>query len=471
MDRRVKHKEALDQANWYLCIRYDAGVWGTGPRMAALARMYDLTREPRYVSQLRAFIEQALLFRDDHHPGDICNSGRDLPPHPVDEFRGRTVPGWGGKSVNTGGLHGADEVISSVYAYPIAAFARIVAENAALHPEYGDDAVKYTNAVLETVWLFMPQIAYRRIGNFVEARLNNLEVLRTKPTPQQCQAAYAEALRLEPNADDEARDRYDRMLANCKSLHLMAGRSHAHNVNLAFAMVLIELSRVLDSPFYQQAPGRSRDAEPTRQLIPLLVARQQRYFANRLRTVTDGTRSARFMWNFSDDLPPEITSHPEDTSHGAVDMGYVELLRRDIERLNAVSASVGEPIAFDHSYLQRFARTFLRQIAMGRRNFARNVAGAAVKPPTLPDYYNGQCDGWINLAIADSQVYRVCQSVSLSVLNGAQPYLSVGNHSALLMNKQHAPIDVPMCPMGRKCCEPGEKGGCTRCVPQNAQCQ
>jgi hypothetical protein len=151
-------------------------------------------------------------------------------------------------------------------------------------------------------------------------------------------------------------------------------------------------------------------------------------------------------------------------------MRYVELLRRDVGRLNAVSASVGEPIAFDHSHLQRFARTFLRQIAMGRRNFARDVAGRAVKPPTPPDYYNGQCDGWVNLAIADSQVYRVCQSMSLRVANGAQPYLSVGNHSALLMNKRYTPIDVPMCPTGRKCCEPGEAGGCRLCVPNNAEC-
>jgi hypothetical protein len=154
-----KHEEALDQAYWDLCVRNGAAVWGTGYRMAAMAHMYDLTREPRYVSQLRAFIEHALLFRDDHHPGDICNSGQDLPQHPVDEFRGRTVPGWGAKGMSFGGLHIADEVISSLYASPIAAFARIVAENAALHAEYGNDAVKYTNAVLETVWLFMPQIA------------------------------------------------------------------------------------------------------------------------------------------------------------------------------------------------------------------------------------------------------------------------------------------------------------------------
>jgi hypothetical protein len=236
-------------------------------------------------------------------------------------------------------------------------------------------------------------------------------------------------------------------------------------------MVLIELSRVLDSPFYQQAPGRSSDAEPTRQLIPLLVARQQRYFANRLRRVTDGTGSARFMWNYLDDVPPGINLSPEDTSHGALDMRYVELLRRDVGRLNAVSAAVGEPIAFDHSHLQYFARTFLRQIAMGRRNFARDVAGRAVKPPKPRDYYNGLCDGWMNLAIADSQVYRVCQSMSLRVVDGAQRYLSVANHAALLMNKRYAPIDVPMCPMGRpKCCEPGENGGCTLCVPMNAEC-
>jgi len=39
-----------------------------------------------------------------------------------------------------GGLSHVEEVVSNLYAYPIAAFARIIAENPSLQAKYGDDA-------------------------------------------------------------------------------------------------------------------------------------------------------------------------------------------------------------------------------------------------------------------------------------------------------------------------------------------
>jgi hypothetical protein len=465
----AKHDAALNQSYWFLYHRFDAGAWWAGEHMAALARMYDVTREPRYLALLRAFIEQALTLRDDQHPGDIHNTGDDLPPRPVDQFRGQTVPGWGGKSLNSAGFHRADEVVSSLYAYPIAAFARIVTENPALQPTYGNDAVRYANAVIQTVWLFMPQVKYRTVGDFIEARLTGLDAFKTKPTAEQCESAYAEALERNPTADEKAKRRYRQMRKNCKELRLMAGHPHAHNENLAFAMVLIELSRALDSAFYQQSPARSNDAEPTRKLIPLLVARQQRFFANHLRTATDAQQRARFVWNYSDDVPSGISTHVEDTSHGAVDMRYLGVLHHNFERLNAVTAPVGEPIALDRSYFRRFANTFLLKIVKGQ-NFSSNISGAAIKAPGAPDDLNGTCDGWVNLSLADPAVYKVCRAVSLRVVNGRQPYLTIGNHSALLATKANGPADVPSCPAGRKCCEPADGGGCRVCVPKNAQC-
>lgn len=430
-----QHRRASSRACWQLYNRYDAAAWETGERMSALARMYELTHQRRYLDQLREFIEHALLFRDDHHPGDIHDTGADVAPLPVDEFRGRVVPAWGGKSVNSGGLHHVDEVVSSVYACPIAAFARIVAEEPALHPTYGDDAVRYANAVLETVWAFMPQIHYRNSGDFVEAFLTHLPAYRTKPTDQQCAAAYLQALKDEPDASDEAKHRYAQMLQNCKNLRKVAGLPMSHNENLAFAMVLIELSRALDSPFYRQSTARSNLAEPTRALAPLLVSRQQRYFVNHLKTITDSQNRARFLWPHADDLPSSIKPHAEDTSHGALTMRYVELLRRDFDRLNAFPASVGEPILLDSSYLRRFANAFLLKIAPGR-NFADDITGKTAEPA---DGVNGECDGWMNLALVDVNVYRVCHDVSLRIVNRSQPYVTIGNHSALLMNKRALP--------------------------------
>jgi hypothetical protein len=430
----LQHQQALDQAYWWLYKRFDGGVWETGQRMAALARMYELTHERRYLDQLREFIELALRFRDDHHPGDIHSTGEDIPAQPLDEFRGRVMPAWGGKSVNTGGLHGVGEVVASVYTYPIAAFARIVAESPALHATYGNDAVRYTNAVLEMAWAFMPQIGYRTAGNFVEAYLTHLENYRTKPTQRQCADAYRKALSDDPDASDQTKRRYRVMHNNCNNLRKIAGLPMSHNENLAFSMVLIELLRALDSAFYRQSPARSRDAEPTRTLIPLLVSRQQRYFVNHLQTIADSPNGERFLWHHADDLPQGVNYHPEDTSHGALVMRYLELLRRNFDYLNALPTSVGEPIPLDSSHLRRFANTFLQKIAIGT-NFANNVAGDAANQV---DLRNSESDGWMSLAVADMKVYYTCHNVTLRIVNRSQPYLTIGNHSALLMNKRFA---------------------------------
>lgn len=462
--------EAIARAEGNLYRRNDRIAWEVGERMDAMARMYELTHDRRYLNHLRQIIGCALedrnqcaleyrdgpvlRFRDDRHPG-----GERYPPCPPcarDEIRNANgLPAWGGRSVNSGGLHRVDEVVSSLYAYPIAAFARIVAEDASLHAAYGNDAVHYANVVIETVWTFIPQIRYRNAGSFVEAWIATHDNYRTKPTTKNCEDAYEQALKVDPGAPNGD------MLKGCKELRVAAGSPLAHNENLAFAMVLIELSRALDSAFYRQSPARSQDAEPTRALIPLLVSRQHRYFMNRVQN----PGNPRFWWHYSDDLPPGIEYHAEDTSHGALDMRYLDLLRRNFDRLNVVPTSVGEPIPLNSTHLRAFANTFLQRIAVGR-HFKDDVDGDTADPI---DRQNGNCDGWMNLAIADVNVYHRCHEMSLRIVNGQQPYLSIGNHSALLMNKRLLPAPPP-CPTGRKCCEPAPDGGCARCVPRAAQC-
>ena len=456
----LEHEAALSQARGNLFKRQGVGVWKNGDHMEALARMYELTRDGRYLSQLREFIDAAVDFRDDNHPGGIDDETNEvIPAQPLDVFRNKYgLPGWGGKSVNSAGLHCVDVLVSSRYAYPIAAFARIVAEDPTLHTTYGNDAVRYTNAVLKTVWAFMPQIDYRNpssgdgdfacdkaflpqiAGNFLEAYLRNSEGpptsegQPTRPTQQECEAAYQKAV----NDDPEHVDRHKGMRKICNDSRIIAGLPMAHNENLAFTMVLIELWRALESAFYRQSPARSRDAEPTRTLIPLLVSRQQRYFVNHLDTIEDIPNRPRFRWHHVDDLPPGVNYNCEDTSHGALTMRYLELLRRDYDRLNAYPASVGEPIPLDSSHLRRFANTFLQKIAPVTNfgtgtNFASNVEGNDPKPIN-----NELSDGWVNLAVADVNVYQVCHNVTLRAVDRSQPYLSIGSHSALLMNKRYA---------------------------------
>ncbi len=472
------HASASESVRQQLFDRCEACVWWITERMAALVRMYDLTHDERFVFQLRELVEHALKHRDDNHPAGSV----------LDEFRNRVIPGWGGKSPNNGQLHRASPAVSSLYAHAMAAFARIVVERPQLWGSYGADAVRHANAVMDTVWAFMPEITYRNAGRFVEANLIEPRMYATKPTATQCEDAYQEELRRIENEIPErdraqARDRARSMRRSCNALRSNANGALAHNINLLFAMVLIELSRALESEFYRNSPDRSSAAEPTRALIPLLVARQQRYFVNRLcakdrnsSTPTGspprpcGCRtesSCRFFWNFSDDVAPGTTLYPEDASHGAIDIRYLELLGRDFARLNAVASVVGEPIPLSPTHRRRFANTFLQKIVKGN-HLARNVRGDSMSPV---NDYDGTCDGWVTLAAVNPAVYRACRDVTLRIFNGRNS-LGIGNHAALLAYKQFAPRPrPPMCPAtAPRCCEPLDDGGCARCVRPLQQC-
>jgi len=422
----------LGWAGGLLAARDPDGVWGTGERMAALVRMYELTRDQRYLDHLREFIQLALKYRDDL-PLDRDNFKL---IRPTDQIRNKVgVPGWGGITVSYGGLHHVEEVVTNVYSYPIAAFARIVVENPALQTVYGNDAIDYANFVLDTVSFFLPQIRrQRRGGGFIESTLTHIDEYRNRPTEADCTNGYNEFMRKDP----QNVDRWNGKRNDCNRLHLLAGSPQPHNVSFTFSMVLIELSRVLDSPFYSQSPRRSKDAERIRFLIPLLVSRQQRYFVNRLfpsdlQQYTPCRRNP--CWHYMDDLPSGVNSHIEDTDHSSMDMIYLGLLHRNLGRLNVAAERSHEPIALTVPDFRGFARTFVENMS-GGTNLRENVAGSEAKPA---DKSNSRCEGWLELTRADARVYQACREVTLRIVDGRQPYLNQGNHSALLMNKQYLP--------------------------------
>ena len=464
----AQRQVAYERAYWNLYQRNVSIVWEAGERMTTLVRMYELTHDTRYLDHLHQFTEAALMFRDDHHPGDIYATGEDLPVPARDEIRGQTgLPGWGGSSLITARRHVVDEV-SFHYAYPIAAFARLVAEHPELYGRYGADAVRYANESITTVRMFLPQLTFRQAGAFTEATLKTLDVFRTTPTDAQCEEAYEQALVDDPTADNATMKRY------CLDLSKLAGFPMAHNWNFAFMRVLIELWRVLDNPWYQHAPGADPTAGPLRAQIPVIVSRLQRYFVNRLETMTEsGGASPRFFWHYNDDLPAGFSSDPEDASHGSLDIDGLWVLHRNFVRLNAAATAAGEPIPLASGDLRKFAQTFLRKIA-GGSNFTDDVHGDPASPA---DHRNSACDGWLHLTEADVQVYHVCREMSLRVVNGTQPYLTMSNHAALLLNKPWLPTVPPppppppsSCRRGWTCCEPTPEGGCDLCMPRAAQC-
>ena len=426
-----------------ICGRCDFCSWELSEVMHALVRMHDLTGQERYVDRLRELVDGALQFRDDHHPGGVCEpGGPSLPPTPLDDVRGRNMPAWGGRSPSIGGMHSVSVAVSNQYAYAMAAFARIVLENPALRSRLGAEAVRHANAVIETVWAFMPEMKTRDADGAKEAYLvSRLPGYKT-PNFLQCWLAYeAEVERIKREEKDQTKwpgaiKRAESMRSSCEKV-LKIGPM-AHNINLAFGMVLIELGRVLDNPFYRSAPDRSSDAERTREMIPLLVSRLHRYFARRLwhKDTPDGVR---YCWHFSDDLPSDVNYNAEDTSHGSWDIRFLELVTRDLDRLNAVAAPAGERIALDAEDLRRFSRTFLQKV-FRTKHLGHDVTG---KPTSPIDQYDSACQGWVTLASADPRVHTACRNIALQYVGTEQPYLTIGSHAALLAHKRFAPAGSP----------------------------
>jgi hypothetical protein len=462
---------ALDGARCGLFRRDPAAAWGTEDRMAAMVRMYELTHQMRYLDHLHDLIEAALQYRDDNYdpgngpPDPLCCPTTPSPKKPIDYLRGQNEPAWAGWMYDNVGYAWADEDASNLYGYGIAAFARIVAEDQpvntpaaagkivrpSLQAKYGDDALRYTNAVLQTAWAFVPQLQIRNAGNLFEAYLTQLDILTTKPSASDIQtfynlkksmfdAANAQAVGLgEPKLyGDASYSRLKQQQSNYNNFTCIAGAPLAHNESGLYAMMLIELWRVLDSGFYRLSSQQASTADLSRTLFPILISRFHRYFADELQTVTD-PNGVRFFWHYQDDQPSCIKNiDAEDTEHGMLDMRYVGLLSATSQRLYAQAAALGEPIPLDQVQLQRFANTFLEEIGPGA-HFNHFVDGT----PSSPDE-NGvweddaRCDGWVNLAAANPKVYRVCREVALRVVPGTvpQPNLNIANHSALLMNKR-----------------------------------
>jgi hypothetical protein len=351
------------------------------------------------------------------------------------------------------GLHSVQELTSSLYAYPIAAFARIIAEDPTLQARYEcklialspptvpvkscSDAIFYANSVLETVGVFLPQIHEQRVGNVIEAMLTHPKEYRLRPTKADCDGAQKRANHREPGRKDRWTQEYN----DCLLDQLLAEKPMPHNINLTFSMVLIELSRVLDTPFYLQSPRRASNAENMRDFFFVLMPRQQRYFVDHLNPegLRDHDPCKNHVCWYYNGAPGTPNTDPEDTDHGSMDMSYVGLYLRDFERLRAAAERFHEEFSLDPS---QFARTFVDTIAPNTnvtgQNFKSDVAGQQNKKDA-PEKSNSRCEGWLELTRADLRVWNLCQEMSLRIVDGQQPYLSIGNHSALLMSKQFLP--------------------------------
>jgi hypothetical protein len=409
------------------------GPWTIGGElMAAMVRMYDLTHGLDYVGHRGSIYRDhlyelsciALDYRDDRRPNGI-----------EDPFRGRVMPSWGEDGPAQGDLHWAGLDTAGLYSYPIAAFARIVAEDPDLHTQYGDEAVRFAKAVLETLRAYVDELRVRPDGasTFVFPQR-----CATLITPSRCGQAYINATNaLDPTLIEEQRegalDRLQRIKRNCENLAKWAGDPIPHNQAHALVMAMIEEWRALESPYLRERISHDDLANWGRGAFPRLINDTHAWFRPQPKQDEHGRRW--LSWHYADDVPDSIEKRTEDSSHGGFSMRYVGVLHRNIERINVALFDSGrEPI--DVSSLRRgLANTFVFKVGAGL-NVAHDVDGF-VNPKLSPTLYNGPpCNGWLDLAGVDDRVYYKCREIALrEVGDEGQIYLGVGSHASLLANK------------------------------------
>lgn len=228
----------------------EARAWDIAENMAAMVSMFELTKDRIYLDHLREMSGLVLSYRDDRRADK---------PGVVEAFRGRVMPAWGQTpaGVSTGGLHFTSFVIAGIYSYPIAAFARIVAEDAGLHGDYGDDAGAFAYAALETLWGFRRDFHIRPNQTMY---YRNPETLRGL-TEAKCQEAYEYAAAGQGPDAGESPERKVALRRVCNGSRGTAGYPTAHNEIHALVMAMIETWRALDSPFLRERfPAGTTDA-------------------------------------------------------------------------------------------------------------------------------------------------------------------------------------------------------------------
>jgi hypothetical protein len=388
----------------------------------------------------------------------------------VDQVRGGVQAAWGDGTLTnyvlTGGLNPVDAVTSGVFLYPIAAFARIVAEDPSLQAAYGADAVRFANAGIQVFRTFAGDL-YDHLNRegFVEGTF-----MRPAKYPRkniECLNAHIDAINhlrdpSSPLSEAEVSELLPdiaKLRVRCDDAYHLANQPLAYNEAGSLLISFMELRRALDSTLYRSSPHRVADAALISARIAFAVARFQRYFTNpaRLRVLDDPVLGPRYVWNYLDFVTESLDFsdstfhvHVEDTSHSNFDMVFINSLRANKDRLDAATAPAGEPIFLNDGILRRFANTFVQKLAPPSlidrgEDFRCRVDGDISCPKTVanPWVNNVSTDGWVQLSVVDPAVYRLVRDVVLrervdevGVLG--QHEVTIGNHAALLANKRYA---------------------------------
>jgi hypothetical protein len=387
-------------------LEFKAGevqFWWWGALASALVQVYDLVapldpedRAARYLERLGRMADALLANRDDK---------RDFPPvAPVDPSRRRVMAAWGGVAADRDKRWNTDPVIAGLFIYPMAAFARRVADHPVRYADYKDDALRFITATMETYEAFRPELHF---GD------SDPEAYYTLPL------GYAD---LQCNLNGMS----DHEKKNCRGWRDGAGKNPvSYNENLAMMKAVAEVALAADSALYRGSPNVTLERlRLATEEVPLLIAKNVAFFINHLRpkTLSDGT--PYFEWNHQLPGKPNI----EDTDHGGLDIDCLAVILDDQIRLNTLLARAGrnERVPLTPPLLTRFANTFLRKIWHDNM-LNEDVAGGD------PHNADRGCTGWIPLAQFDPWVWTRARDTTFSDVNRK---LRPGSHAALLRYRQ-----------------------------------
>ncbi len=420
--------------------------WRIGRRGAALVQMYDLvapldaTRAAVYLERLRRIASALLDKRDDHRTigPDAGVPSLSATGQPIDGFRHQVMPAWGAITANRDGKWNNDVVTSGLFVHAMAAFARRVAENPTLQSRvggtgfgaysfagprgtkaahtmlpavtgglvtYADDAIRFTTAALETYRAFRPEVHLRE---------DDPEAWFRMPL------AYGTLACVTDNGCVVYRD--------------TAGAPAAYNENLSMIKALAEVALASDSALYRGSRA-TNDAllELGRFEVPLLVAKNVRFFVDNLqpRTLWDGT--PYFRWNHQ-----KPTARIQDTAHASFELGSLAAVLENKPSLDALLARNGrsEQVPIGAPELQRLANTLLRLVVKDGSDYGYRYL-LDVRIDGAKDYdalnnANGDCAGWTPLAQVSPAAWRLCRDAMYE----ASRFIREDNTAALLRYRQ-----------------------------------
>ncbi|PYX64021.1 MAG: hypothetical protein DMG78_31035, partial [Acidobacteria bacterium] len=323
-----------------------------------------------YLSRLGAIASAILANRDDK---------KNRPP---DLTRGRVMKSWGSPTFNRDCRWNTDVSISGLFLYPMAAFARRVADNPARYSQFTAPAIALIDGAFETYQDFHSELHLADNDPFA--------YYNTPPgySTLTCSAFYE---------------------------------------NFAMMKALAELALAANSNLYRASPTATPDRMQTATgELPLLIAKNVAFRNSNFRPKVLGDLTPYYEWD-----QQLYKARAEDMSHAQFELGCLAVILENQVRLNELLANAGrtERVPIDPSMCARIANTFLR-IVWSDNLLSGDVSGGHGRDGSK----NVECAGWIPFAQFDPWVWTRARDTVFNPNppNATAPNLRVDNHGALL---------------------------------------